>query len=637
MSQPPPYDRQFNFQNQALLTPNDPPPADEMDSEYNAIKLTLDATLANLALIQRDDGALKNDSVGLDQLKDEVLTDIQPVLDARDATFAARDTALAAQSGAQASATSAMASENAAETAETNAGLSETAAEVAQSLAEVARAGAQSAEAGAVAVSASLSGTSITSNTIGTGSKSFTTQTLKAFTPGSWLLITSDANPTGDYMHGVSTAYSGTELTIDVQTSNGSGTHTDWSIRVSGLKGASGSGIGDVLGPATNNDSYIPQWNGANSKTLKNGIDPATVVRTTDIGSTVQAFDADLSSIAGLSTTTTGRSILTIADPNADRVVAWDDSAGGMAAIALADLTTEAAPAAGDYVLIYGAEGDLRKTNWNLLPGSAGAVVYNAVQTLTASEQQQARANISAAIKGHIFGLTLSNNGTDPTNDIDIAVGEAASTETNPVLMVLASALTKQLDAAWAVGTNAGGRDTGAIADDIWHVWLIRRSDTGVVDALFSLSATSPTMPTNYDQKRRIGAIVRSGATILLFVQLTNTFYFKDRIEDVDTTISTSRSLLTLSIPPNQEAIIHIGMINGAAGVLAIVQSTFETDAAPNGAAPPGTTIQNTSTTVSSRVDTTVHVDSSSQIAARASAASTTLRIYTRGWKDSLI
>jgi hypothetical protein len=31
------------------------------------------------------------------------------------------------------------------------------------------------------------------------------------------------------------------------------------------------SGAGDMLGPATNTDDYVPQWNGANSKTLKNG------------------------------------------------------------------------------------------------------------------------------------------------------------------------------------------------------------------------------------------------------------------------------------------------------------------------------------------------------------------------------
>lgn len=34
----------------------------------------------------------------------------------------------------------------------------------------------------------------------------------------------------------------------------------------------SAGGAGDVLGPLTNTDNYIPQWNGANSKTLKDGL-----------------------------------------------------------------------------------------------------------------------------------------------------------------------------------------------------------------------------------------------------------------------------------------------------------------------------------------------------------------------------
>src|SRR5690606_22933061 len=53
---------------------------------------------------------------------------------------------------------------------------------------------------------------------------------------------------------------------------------------------------------------------------------------------------------------------------------------------------------------------------------------------------------IGVPLRGHIYGLTLSNNTTDATNDIDIAAGEAASDGSDPVLMVLASALTKRLD-----------------------------------------------------------------------------------------------------------------------------------------------------------------------------------------------
>ena len=40
-------------------------------------------------------------------------------------------------------------------------------------------------------------------------------------------------------------------------------------------------GFGNVYGPASNTDNYIPQWNGADSKTLKDGISLSTLIQTT--------------------------------------------------------------------------------------------------------------------------------------------------------------------------------------------------------------------------------------------------------------------------------------------------------------------------------------------------------------------
>jgi hypothetical protein len=52
---------------------------------------------------------------------------------------------------------------------------------------------------------------------------------------------------------------------------------TRLSIDVNGVLSADvQSGGGDVLGPASNTADYIPQWDGANSKTLKNGISIST-------------------------------------------------------------------------------------------------------------------------------------------------------------------------------------------------------------------------------------------------------------------------------------------------------------------------------------------------------------------------
>lgn len=72
MAQPTPYDRQANFSNEEALNPTGKTPGASLDAEFNSVKVSLDQTQANLALIQRDDGALANGSVGLDQLADSL-------------------------------------------------------------------------------------------------------------------------------------------------------------------------------------------------------------------------------------------------------------------------------------------------------------------------------------------------------------------------------------------------------------------------------------------------------------------------------------------------------------------------------------------------------------------------------------
>lgn len=113
-------------------------------------------------------------------------------------------------------------------------------------------------------------------------------------------------------------------------------------------------------------------------------------------------------------------------------------------------------------------------------------------------------------LQGYFTGLTLTTNVTDATNDVDIAVGAAASDVSPYYLMQLTSALTKRIDANWVVGTNQGGLDTGSVGNNTYYIWEIQRSDTLVTDILFSLSSTAPTMPTSYDRKRLISGLTRT-------------------------------------------------------------------------------------------------------------------------------
>ena len=68
MAQPTLYARQFSFQNYQANTPTLPLPGPQIDTELDAIALTIRDILRNMALLQRDDGELANLSVDLDQL-----------------------------------------------------------------------------------------------------------------------------------------------------------------------------------------------------------------------------------------------------------------------------------------------------------------------------------------------------------------------------------------------------------------------------------------------------------------------------------------------------------------------------------------------------------------------------------------
>lgn len=155
-------------------------------------------------------------------------------------------------------------------------------------------------------------------------------------------------------------------------------------------------------------------------------------------------------------------------------------------------------------------------------------------------------------LRGYISGLTLSNDAVTPNTILDIAAGVATSDD-QAVIMKLSSAYTKTTG-SWAVGSTNGALDTGTVANSTWyHVFQIQRPDTGVVDILFSTSATAPTMPTNYTKKRRIGSFkTNSSAQIIAFLQFGNEFVWAVPVNDYSlnyTTNDTTAKTPTLSVP----------------------------------------------------------------------------------------
>jgi hypothetical protein len=241
--------------------------------------------------------------------------------------------------------------------------------------------------------------------------------------------------------------------------------------------------------------------------------------------------------------------------------------------------------------------------------------------------------------KGYLYGLTLSNNATDVVNDIDFAVGEAVD-DSFAINMVLASILTKRLDATWVVGTNQGGLDGGTIANTTYHAFLIRRPDTGVVDALFSTSAVAPVMPASYTQKRRIMSILRVGGSIVPFTQNGDEVLRMTPVSDfAAVSAGTAAVLRTLSVPLGIKvtAIVSIGTANGAGeDARGLVTSPDVNDTLPTA----GNTWNYGSSSSSVQLwsdPQLIRTNTSGQIRTRNTASSATISVFgvTHGWIDT--
>ena len=83
--------------------------------------------------------------------------------------------------------------------------------------------------------------TSTTSNTIGTGSKTFTVESAKPYQAGTPLRIADASAPSTNFIDAIVTSYSGTTLVVDSVGYAGSGTFTSWNVNIGGSASVAGT------------------------------------------------------------------------------------------------------------------------------------------------------------------------------------------------------------------------------------------------------------------------------------------------------------------------------------------------------------------------------------------------------------
>lgn len=251
--------------------------------------------------------------------------------------------------------------------------------------------------------------------------------------------------------------------------------------------------------------------------------------------------------------------------------------------------------------------------------------------------------------RGTLTGLTLSNNAGDTVNDIDIDIGVAAAATTPyPLMNQSTAALTKRLDAAWAVGDGNGCLDaTESVAGtpDVstwYHLWLVMRSDTGVVDVVCSESATSPSIdatpvPVAYDFYRRIGSVYNnSSGDVRQFTQNGDTFLWASRVTDRNADASdVAWTLIPVSTPlgVKTQPIVVAEIVSTTGGAyIEVGDATWSTETNLYY----GAYTFFGSDTQTGNVIGGFFTDTSSQIRYRFEEATTaTGSLYTSGWIDS--
>jgi hypothetical protein len=190
--------------------------------------------------------------------------------------------------------------------------------------------------------------------------------------------------------------------------------------------------------------------------------------------------------------------------------------------------------------------------------------------------------------------------------------------------------------------TGANGLDTGSLANSTWyHVFAIAKDDGLDPAFLASTSVDTPTMPTDYTVKRRIGSFRTDGsAEVLAFSQFGDEFLWTLPLRDfTHTNPGTSAQVRTLRVPTGVvvEAIINVR--SGGSGAVdnrCYISSLDQADQSPSLLDTPLSSTGVSSGSASQAGRMSVRTNTSAQIRTRnaASDVNVSVQIVTLGWID---
>ncbi len=234
-------------------------------------------------------------------------------------------------------------------------------------------------------------------------------------------------------------------------------------------------------------------------------------------------------------------------------------------------------------------------------------------------------------MRGYIAGLNLSNDTGAPNTKIDVSSGVCVD-DTSAVMMNLGTTV---IDCT-TVGAN--GLDAGSLAAATWyHAFAISKAGGAAPALLASTNLGSPTLPSGYTLKRRIGSFRTDGSShILAFSQNGDEFLWAAAVADVNVAnLGTTATLFTLTVPTGVKvnALLRAFALTAAVGTLVLLTSPDENSVAANSPAGNDSIItQVANNYVGGHFN--LRTNTSGQIRAVSSTGSTALLVATYGWVD---
>ncbi len=241
----------------------------------------------------------------------------------------------------------------------------------------------------------------------------------------------------------------------------------------------------------------------------------------------------------------------------------------------------------------------------------------------------------------YFHDLEISRDVGDTDHDITISVGGCRDNDDDYDL-VLTSALTKQIDATFAAGDDAGGMFTGSVAADTWyHIFLIRKDSDGSIDAGFDTSNKAVNIPSGYTAFRYVNSVLTDGSSnIIDFVQKGNEMFWLDPPQDFSTGSTGTTAVNRTVTTPAGFKFRWIGNarvidLTGSFDTYLYLSDPDVNDEAPGTSAPFATVNRTEGINDDAGGLVEVHTNDSSQIRTRMSAsnAALVLRAATLGWR----